>query len=62
MMDLFGNDRAEPRKPQPAPIALDLFEAAAERNAIATGRPKSQEHAELVAGLPKHNLLDLLAR
>jgi hypothetical protein len=54
MIDLFGVDRTPPRsRPVEQPVELDLFDAAAERIAIASGRPKSQEHAELVGGRPK---------
>jgi hypothetical protein len=52
MLDLFGDDRRPPAaslRPIPAPVALDLFSAAAERAALASGRPKSQERVEIVA-------------
>ena len=53
MTDLFGNEGRAPLasvRPVPAPVALDLFTAAAEHIALRTGRAKSQERAELVAG------------
>jgi hypothetical protein len=49
--DLFGNESPAPRSSVtvPAPIALELFDHAAERAAIASGRAVSQERAELIA-------------
>lgn len=53
--DLFGKDSRPPLamlREQPAPVALDLFETAAEHRALRTGRSKSQERAELVSPPP----------
>jgi len=47
--DLFGEDRLPPLRSLPAPVAVDLFSAAAESAALASGRPKSQERAEILA-------------
>jgi hypothetical protein len=41
-LDLFGNERSHVAPDAPA-VALDLFTHAAERNALASGRPLSQE-------------------
>ncbi len=49
MLDLFGNDRPQPRSRKTSAHQLDLLDVAAERAALASGRPKSQERAELVA-------------
>jgi hypothetical protein len=50
MMDLFGNDSwPTGLRPPAAPVALNLFAAAAETQALATGRARSTEHAELFA-------------
>ena len=50
--DLFGNEGRLPsaalRPQEPAP-QLDLFKTAAEGRALESGRPRSQEHAELLA-------------
>ncbi len=55
MTDLFGNEGRAPRlslRPAAPIIALDLFDHAAERAALTSGRPKSQERIELAgAGL-----------
>lgn len=52
MVDLFGEERALPssalRAPEPV-VALTLFDHAAERTAIETGRPVSQERTKIVA-------------
>lgn len=48
--DLFGGEGLAPAAPAPAPVVLNLFDAAAERAALASGRPKSQERVILVAG------------
>lgn len=50
--DLFGNEGRLPSaalRPQPPPVALDLFATAAEARALQSGRPRSQEHAEIIA-------------
>lgn len=49
--DLFGNDVDAPPGllPAVAPFQPELVDAAAERAAIRTGRPKSQERAEILA-------------
>ena len=50
--DLFGGEGRLPvasLRPQPAPVALDLFATAAESKALRSGRARSQEHAELLA-------------
>jgi hypothetical protein len=47
-LDLFGNERPA-KHGAPAPVVLDLFDAAAEGAALETGRAKSQEHANLMA-------------
>jgi hypothetical protein len=44
-LDLFGN--AHPAKGDKPPVTLGLFEHAAERAALASGRPLSQELGEL---------------
>lgn len=52
MTDLFGNDRRLPiaaLRPVDSPIRLNLFDAAAEARALCSGRPLSQERAEIVA-------------
>lgn len=49
IVDLFGNERPATEATQG--VSLSLFDAAAERLAIASGRPVSQEHAE-VMGAP----------
>lgn len=50
MLDLFGNEVREPRGRASAPaVQLDLIDAAAERAAIESGRPKSQERCEIMA-------------
>lgn len=51
-VDLFGEERPLPRaalRPVDPPVALDLFDATAEALALASGRAKSQERAEIVA-------------
>lgn len=48
-VDLFGNVTVPRNVPTAAPIALSLFDHAAERAVITSGRPVSQERAELVA-------------
>jgi hypothetical protein len=51
-LDLFGTERGAPARslrPLEAPVALDLFSAAAETRALRSGRPLSQERAEIVA-------------
>lgn len=50
MLDLFGNETEAPRAPQAQPVAISLFDAAAEQQAYKTGRAKSQHRAEIVAG------------
>ena len=52
VLDLFGEEVPEPRKPAEPAIALDIFDAAARRCALASGRPLSQEHTEIVCGVP----------
>lgn len=49
MIDLFGNERRETIAPPAPPKQLDLIDAAAERAALASGRPKSQERARILA-------------
>lgn len=50
MLDLFGNERPAPGTgSRSKPAQLDLLDAAAERAAMASGLPKSQERARLVA-------------
>jgi hypothetical protein len=49
MRDLFGNEHPEPRGPQGSPVSLALIDAAAERNALASGRPVSQQPTEILA-------------
>jgi hypothetical protein len=44
----FGAGRAPGQRPQPEPIALDLFTFAAEEAALRTGRPVSQERSRLL--------------
>ena len=54
-LDLFGREARPPARflrPLPAPVKLYLFATAAERVALASGRPKSQELAELIAPNP----------
>lgn len=46
---LFGEEVPVAGLPSPRAVALDLFDAAAERRALESGRPVSQERAELVA-------------
>jgi hypothetical protein len=49
--NLFGDDTPPPRgflRDEPAPVELDLFTATAERNALASGRPLSQERVALL--------------
>ena len=41
-LDLFGNERSHVTSDAPA-VTLDLFTQAAERAALASGRPLSQE-------------------
>jgi hypothetical protein len=56
-VDLFGNEGPLPRAMQrpPEPVTqLDLLDAAAERAALASGRPKSQERAEIVSAQTRH--------
>jgi hypothetical protein len=48
MKDLFGNDHPEPAASKSPAIPLSLFAHAAERRAIDSGRPLSQELGELV--------------
>jgi hypothetical protein len=43
--NLFGDERFIPDAPKGAPVALDLFTHAAERAALASGRPLSQERS-----------------
>ena len=50
MLDLFGNETEESKVPQARPVAVSLFDHAAEHAAYKTGRAKSQHRAELVAG------------
>lgn len=51
MHDLFGNERPEPKGRDSAPaVQLNLIDAAAERAALESGRPKSQERCEIIAG------------
>ena len=50
MTDLFGNEAPEPVKPEIEPVAVSLFDHAAEWKAIASGRPVSQERSELMHG------------
>ncbi len=47
--DLFGNERWEPGAATSEPTVLSLFDAAAEANALASGRALSQERAEIIA-------------
>jgi len=49
-LDLFGGE-SPIEAPAPTAVAVDLFTATAERIAFASGRPLSQERAELVAGV-----------
>lgn len=51
MHDLFGNERPA-SAPIGKPIGLDLFNAAAEKKAMTSGRPVSQEKAEILAPNP----------
>lgn len=51
-VDLFGNERPEQRGAKASPVSVSLFDAAAERNALASGRPKSQERAAIVSPDP----------
>ena len=51
MRDLFGQER-EQSSPEQPPVSLDLFAVAAEWKALASGRPRSQEYAELLAPEP----------
>jgi hypothetical protein len=46
-MDLFGNEGPAPAS-KAKTIALDLFGAAAERNAMESGRPVSQERNRIL--------------
>lgn len=50
MFDLFGNERVQSKTAKP--IALDLFGAAAERKALKSGRPVSQERTEILKPEP----------
>lgn len=52
MTDLFGNEREAPSAPAPPATQLELVDAAAEKNAIATGRPVSQERIAILYGPP----------
>lgn len=51
-IDLFGNERPAQAGPETA-IVLNLFDAAAETAALASGRPKSQERAEITSPLDR---------
>lgn len=48
MLDLFGNERPEPQKPAEPVFAPSLIDAAAERLALESGRPRSQELSEIL--------------
>jgi hypothetical protein len=49
-LDLFGNERpASAGCSKPAGRGASLFDAASERVALASGRARSQERAEIVA-------------
>lgn len=50
MTDLFGNEHPDPSPSAKAGPQLNLVDAAAERLALASGRPRSQERAEILAG------------
>lgn len=47
MIDLFGNEHPE-QAPQSNAAQLSLIDAAAERNALQSGRPVSQERTEIL--------------
>lgn len=52
MTDLFGHESRLPRaalRPVEPPVRLSLFDHAAEVRALRSGRPLSQERAEIVA-------------
>jgi hypothetical protein len=50
-LDLFGNERPFKRGiPATKPVALSLLDFAAERAALASGRPVSQERVEIANG------------
>jgi hypothetical protein len=47
--DLFGNETPPPGlRPERPATQLELIDAAAERAALASGRPKSQERIEIL--------------
>ena len=52
MTDLFGNDHPDQGAAVKAAAALSLFDATAERLALASGRPVSQERGELLFPSP----------
>lgn len=47
MRDLFGNQHPEPASKAPV-SSPNLFDATAERKALETGRPVSQERTEIL--------------
>lgn len=49
MLDLFGNEHPDAIGSAAPAKQLDLIDAAAERAALLSGRPKSQERADIVA-------------
>lgn len=49
MLDLFGTERSAPVASLPPALALSLFVAGAERAALDSGRPVSQELARIIA-------------
>jgi hypothetical protein len=60
VIDLFGNETREPRaslRPLPPPVKLDLFASAAEKVALQSGRPRSQELAEILSPITPEDTL-----
>ena len=49
LRDLFGNEHPAKGVIGTPAVMVDLFTAAAETRALKSGRPKSQERAEIVA-------------
>jgi hypothetical protein len=55
MIDLFGNDHPEPAGKAAPAVQLGLVEHAAERAALRSGRPVSQERSEIVAPIERYD-------
>lgn len=55
MIDLFGNAHPEPAGKAAPAMQLGLVEHAAERAALRSGRPVSQERSEIVAPIERYD-------